>query len=236
MEKKGEDTQTQQQDDLGLGKNTLAILSVGILVVFLLLIGGIYFWVSKKSKGEVVFPAGINYTGQESPNPTQPPQRPQYDYAALAAATDSVTFTSSNGQYKFAYPPGMIPLIFPGDPNDSATFDVAEVPAQFNIMALVERISNYDSKLVGRQREFVNNYWNFFGGLKGVQSIEDYTNEKGIKGWKVSYVNKSDVKTGDNYFFPIPGDNDRILHVSNVFPPEGEAVFAKILNSLELKK
>lgn len=236
MEKKAEDAQASQQDDLGLGKNTLAILSVGILVVFLLIVAGIYFWVSKKSKGEVVFPAGVNYTGQETQNPTQSPQRPQYDYAALAATTDSIPFTSPKGQYTFAYPPGMIPLIFPGDPNDSVTFDVSDVPAQFNLMVLVESISNYDPKLRGRQEQFVRNYWQFFPGLKGVNTIETSENEKGLTGWKVSYITKGDTVTSVNYFFTIPGDSDKILHVNNIFPSEGEGVFAKILGSLEYKK
>lgn len=236
MEKKEEDNKVNQQDDLGLGKNTLAILSVGILVVFLLLIAGVYFWVSKKSKGEVVFPAGVNYTGQETSVPTQPAQRPQYDYAALGASASLTTFNSTAGQYTFSYPAGMIPLIFPGDPNDSVTFDVSDVPAQFNLMILVETISNYDPKLRGRQEEFVRNYWQFFPGLKSVNSIETFANEKGLRGWMVSYTTKGGAITSTNYFFAIPGNNDKILHLNNVFPPEGEAVFTKILNSLELKK
>ncbi len=218
-----------------LNKYALTLLSIGILVVFLLLVGGVYWFVSKKSKGQVVFPAGINYTGNETTPPPQP-QRPQYDYAQLVSAADWIDFASPRGQYTFKYPPGMIPLIFPGDANDTVTFDVSDVPAQFNLMVLVETISNYDSKLKGKQEDFVKNYWKFFGGLKGLNKVEVFETEKGLKGWKVSYINQSDIVGSDNYFFTIPNQNDKVIHVNNIFPKEGDTVFNRLLNSLEYKK
>ena len=130
----------------------------------------------------------------------------------------------------------MIPLIFPGDANDTVTFDVSDIPAQFNLMVLVETISNYDSKLTGKQEDFVKNYWKFFGGLKGVQNVESYTSEKGLNGWKVNYLTQNDVVGSDNYFFIIPNQPDKVLHVNNIFPAEGQAVFTRLLNSLEYKK
>lgn len=216
--------------------NFLVFLSVGILVVFLALVGGVYWWVSTKSKGQIVFPAGINYTGNETPAPTQQPQRPQYDYTEMAAASDWVDFTSPKGQYIFKYPPEMIPLIFPGDVNDAVTFDISDIPAQFNLMVLVETISSYDAKLRGKPEEFVRNYWNFFGGLKGLNDIETFQTDKGLQGWKARYVTQTDALGTDNYFFTIAGQNDKILHVNNIFPADGQAVFTRLLNSLEYKK
>ncbi|MBI4225845.1 hypothetical protein HY612_01910 [Candidatus Roizmanbacteria bacterium] len=219
-----------------VSKNSLTFLSIGILVVFLALVGGVYWWVSKKSKGQVVFPAGINYTGNETPAPTQQPQRPQYDYSKMVSAANWTDFVSPQGQYTFQYPPEMIPLIFPGDANDSVTFDVSDIPSQFNLMVLFETISNYDAKLRGRQEEFVRNYWKFFGGLKDMKDIETFTTEKGLNGWKVRYVTQGDVVGSDNYFFVITGQNDKILHVNNIFPADGQTVFNRLLNSLEFKK
>jgi len=222
------------------GKSTketnLSALSITILIVFLLIVGGLYWWVSKKGKGQVVFPAGINYTGNEKTPPPEQPQRPTYDYAKLATAANWTEFVSPRDQYVFQYPPEMIPLIFPGDANDTVTFDVSDIPAQFNLMVLVETISNYDSKLTGKQEDFVNNYWKFFGGLKDVEDVEDYTSEKGLKGWKVKYLTQNDVVGSENYFFVIPNQPDKVLHVNNIFPAEGQAVFTRLLNSLEYKK
>src|SRR3989344_3132858 len=177
-------------------KSALSALSIGILIVFLLIVGGLYWWVSKKGKGQVVFPAGLNYTGEE-PTSAPQPQRPTYDYTKLAGASDWVDFVSPKEQYTFKYPPSMIPLIFPGDANDSVTFDIADVPAQFNLMVLVETISNYDAKYK---------------------------------------VNQDDAVGTDNYFFVIPGQTDKIIHVNNIFPTEGQAVFTRLLNSLDYKK
>ena len=217
-------------------KSSLSVISIVVLVLFLAVVFFLYSWVSKKNKGEVVFPSGINYTGNEtSPAPPQP-LRPTYDWDKLGGSSDWANFTSPKGQYTFQYPKGIIPLIFPGDANDSVTFDVSNIPAQFNLMGLMERVSNYDKKMVGDQESFVNNYWRFFGGLKGVNKAEEFTNEKGLKGWKASYVNKSNVVTSDNYFLVVPGDDDRILHIGNVFPAEGQAVFLRILNTVDLKK
>ncbi len=216
-------------------KSSLPLISVIILVVFLAVVFFLYNWVSKKSKGQVVYPAGINYTGNQS-NQVAPSQKPQYDYAKLATSSDWPTFTSSKGQYTFKYPKGMIPLIFPGDTNDSVSFDVADVPAQVNLMALVETVSNYDPKMVGKQEEFVTNYWKYFGGLKASQNTAPFTNEKGLKGYKVNYVTKANVVTSDNYFFFMPGNDDKVLHVNNVFPADGQAVFTRLLDSLDFKK
>lgn len=223
------------KDDF-LSKNSLSLLSIGILVIFLAIVFFLYFWVSKKDKGGIVFPAGLNYTGEESPAAPPPAKRPVYDYAKLAASSGWVTYKSTRGQYSFQHPGEMIPLVFPGDVNDSTTFDVADVPAQFNILVLVETISNYDPKYTGKSEEFVKNYWKFFGGLKGLQSIESFTNEKGLAGFKAVYVNKAGVGTGDNYFFPDPNDDNKVIHIGNVFPKEGETVFTRILNSLDVVK
>jgi len=213
-------------------KGSLSMLSIGVLVLFLLIVGGLYWWVSKKGKGEVVFPAGLNYTGEE---PTAAPQaqRPNYDYAKLADSADWVDFVSPKEQYTFKYPSSMVPLIFPGDPNDTVTFDVADVPAIYNIMIIAETISNYDAKYRGKQEDFVKNYYTFFDGLKGVEEIETYKTDKGLAGWRVKFVNQDDQVGANNYFFVIPGQPDKIIHVNNVFPAEGQAVFTRLLNSLD---
>ena len=77
----------QKPQQESLGKSTLTILSIGTLLVFLALVGGVYWWVSKKSKGQVVFPAGINYTGNETPAPTQQPQRGPLRHTPYPAQT-----------------------------------------------------------------------------------------------------------------------------------------------------
>ena len=127
----------------------------------------------------------------------------------------------------------MLPLIIPGDPNDTVTFDVADVPAQFNLMVLVETMSNYDPKYRGNKEGFVNNYHTFFDGLKDVSEIEEFTTDQGLEGWRVRYVTAGDTVGTNNYFLVIPGESNKILHVNNIFPAEGQALFTRLLNSVD---
>lgn len=222
----------------GVSKNSMMYMSIGVLVVFVGLIVFLYTWVSKKNKGNVVFPAGINYTGnEEGGEQAMAPKKPVYDYATYLTASDWVTYNSPQKQYSFQHPKEMVPLVFPGDTNDFVTFDVTEVDAKLNIMALVENVSERDPKLVGKPEEFAKSYWKFFGGLKGLSSIEPYENKAGLKGFKAIYLTKSGDTTGDNYFFEIPNKDDKVIHFSNIFPKNDDAnkVFMRILESVSTK-
>lgn len=213
-------------------KKSLTYISLGILIIFLLLVGGVYYWVTKKSGGGLVFPSGVNYLSPNQPTPAVP----QYDYAKLAASTDLLTLKGQTYAYSFQYPRGLNAIIFAKDPNDSVTFKTSALPAEQNLMLLVERISERDKSYVGKYEDFVRDYWKFFGGLKGSKDLTPFTNNQGLVGFKVNYVTKGNVVTSDNYFFEIPGDTDHMLHLNNIFPKEGEAVFLRILNSLSYKK
>lgn len=218
--------------DFVTDKNSLVYLSVGILVVFLLLVGGVYWYVSKKSKGEVVFPAGINYTGPGGQ--TQP--TPMYDFAKMATSSDWVAYKGKTYSFTFQHPKALTAYSFPNDPLDAVTFRTSSVPPEQNLMLVVETISKRDPAVVGKYEEFVRNYWKYFPGLKSVKDVSLYQTEKGLKGYKVNYVNKANIVGTDNYFFMIPGDNDHMIHVNNTFPKEGDAVFMRMLNSLEYAK
>jgi len=214
-------------------KYMLSLASIALLVVFLGVVFFLYMKSSKKS--EVVFPAGLNYTGTETtPMPTTPPKK-EYNWGQLSSAGDWGTFVSLRKQYTFNHPKELYPLIFPGDVNDSMTFDIADVPVQLNLMVLVENISNYDPKLAGQQEKFAKDYWKFFGGLKQMNTFEPYKTEKGLNGFKVNYVTRSGAITNDSYFLMIPGDKNRVIHFVNIFPKEAEILFTRILNSLDFK-
>lgn len=222
----------EKTSDFLSDKNSLTYISLGVLVVFLLLVGGVYYWVTKKSNGQLIFPSGVNYLSPNQPTPAVP----QYDYAKLATSTDLLTLKGQVYPYSFQYPRGLGAIIFPKDPNDSVTFKLSTLPAEQNLMLLVETISSRDKAYVGRQEDFVRDYWKFFGGLKSSKDVTPFTNNVGLKGFKVNYVTRANVVTTDNYFFVIPGDSDHMLHLNNIFPKEGDAVFMKILNSLTYKK
>lgn len=223
----------ENSKDSVFGKYSLSMLSIAILIVFLGMVFFLYFWVSKQNKGELVFPAGINYTGELEIQP-QPPQKPTYDWTALSTSTSLATFVSPKRQYTFQYPNGIYPLIFPGWEADGVTFDVTKTDPRFNVMLLVENIGNYDPALSGNLEGFIKAYNRFFPGLKGLKTIESVTTAKGLTGFKANFETKGGEITNDNYFLAIPNDKQRVLHVTNIFPAEGNAVFLRILDTLSL--
>lgn len=219
-----------------ISKKSLIAVNIVILVVFLLIIGGVYYWVSKKTKiGQQVFPAGINYL---SPSGNQA-QKPVllYDFAKLAESSDWVTYKGKIYPYAFQHPKALTPLTFPNDKSDAVTFKVNELPPEQSLLLIVETISSRDKNLVGKPEEFVRNYWKFFSGLKALKNITKVTNEKGLTGYKATYVVKgSNVITSDYYFFIVEGNNDVLLHIGDIFPTEGKAVLNRLINSLEYQK
>lgn len=225
---------TVDETDKTLNKSSLVFGNFVILVVFVLLVGGVYMWVSKKSKaGQQVFPAGINYLSPKS-NVTN---APSYDYTKLAVSTDWVTYKGKLFPYSFQHPKEFTPIVYPGDKSDAVAFKVSVLPPEQSLLLTVEKISGRDKTLVGNPKEFVSNYWKFFSGLKGLKTVTEITNEKGLKGYKANYIVKgTNAVTSDFYFFTIEGDNDNLLHMGNIFPAEGKTLFNRIMNSLEYTK
>jgi len=218
-----------------VGKKNLVAVNMVILVVFLLVIGGVYSFVSKKNKGQTVFPAGINYLSPKGEQAKKPVLL--YDFAKLAESSDWVTYKGKVFTYAFQHPKALTPLTFPNDKNDAVTFKVNELPPEQSLLLTVETISSRDKNLVGKQQEFVKNYWKYFSGLKGLKKIESITNEKGMKGFKANYIVKSNnAVTSDYYFFQVEGEDDILLHIGDIFPAEGKAVLNRIVNSLEYIK
>jgi len=221
------------ETDETLNKSSLIFGNFVILAVFVLLVGGVYLWVSKKNKGQQVFPAGINYLSPQN----SPTNAPLYDFAKLTETTDWITYKGKLFPYSFQYPKAFTPVTYPGDKNDAVAFKVSALPPEQSLLLTVETISNRDKNLVGKPKEFVSNYWKFFSGLKSLSKITETTNEKGLKGYKATYVIKgTNVITSDNYFFLIEGNNDILLHIGDIFPTEGKALFNRIINSLEYQK
>ena len=223
-----------EDDESSLNKSSLVTFNVVVLIAFLVLVAGVYFWVSKKNKGEVVFPAGINYLSPNSGNNAA--QSATIDFAKIAKSSNWISFTGKVYKYTFLRPKELLPLSFPNDSSESVTFKVSSTPPELNLMLLVETISARNKDQVGKPVEFVKNYYKYFSGLKGLNSFSEFKNDKGLEGYKVTYSTKANTVTTDNYFFVIKGDDDHMIHVANIFPKEGDAVFQRILNSLDYKK
>lgn len=231
-------TNSDNNEAANLNKSWMILANLGVLVLFLVIVAGVYFYVVKKGKGQLVFPAGINYLSPQTE--TTPPAAggpaPLYDFAKLAESVDWVSYDGKVFAYTFQHPKALTPLTFPNDVTDSVTFKVSNIPPELNLMLLVETISARDKTLTGKQEQFAKDYWKFFSGLSGLNTINTVTNEKGLKGYKATFTVKGGGVTNENYFFEIPGDPDHVIRIANIFGSEGETLFKRIVNSLEFKK
>lgn len=212
----------------------LILVNLVILVIFLLLVAGVYLWVVKKNKGQVIFPAGINYLAPQTTSPGTFTYL--YDFTKLGQSTDWTTLKGKIYPFSFQYPKAMAPLTFTGDKTDAVAFKISQIPPEQSLIFVMETISERDKTLVDKPEEYVRNYWKFFSGLKALKKISDFTNEKGLVGYKASYMTKANTITNDYYFFKIEGDSDHLLHFSNIFPADGQTLFTRMLNSLEYNK
>ena len=215
-----------------LNKNSLALTSVGVLALFLLLVGGIFFWVKNKNKSSVVFPAGINYLGPQTGENLTP--LPAVDMTQLGKSGKWIQSGGKIYKYQFMYPAEIQITAFINDQSDKIAWVTGNVPPQQNIVFSVETMSQVDPKYTGNVEEFAKNIWRKFSGLSGTKPVEAVTNQKNLKGFKAIYLDKSGKVANTNYFFPVPNDQDHVLMVINGAIPE--TVYNQIVNSIEFKQ
>src|SRR3989344_1881882 len=130
------DTKNKSEDfSEEINKKGLVAANVVVLVVFLAVIGGVYYFVSKKNKGQQVFPAGINYLSPKGGAAQKPVLL--YDFAKLAESSDWVIYEGKLFSYSFQYPKVFTPITYPGDKSDAVTFKVNTLPPEKSLLLRV---------------------------------------------------------------------------------------------------
>jgi hypothetical protein len=81
--------------------------------------------------------------------------------------------------------------------------------------------------------EYVQNWWTQWSGLKGVKSLEQFTNSKGMKGYKVKFINTAGESPNDDVFFEVPGRSDLMVRFGNGYLDK--PVFDRIVDSFNWK-
>jgi hypothetical protein len=226
------------QNDHSANKNssetsTLAIVSLVVLTVFLIIIGAVYYFVNRKNKEAVVFPAGVNYIGdqasQDAPSPV-----PTVDLTKLGQSGKWLMAGGKTYAYTFMFPAELGIASFPNDASDKISWVTGIVSPENNVAFNVEPMVVAGQSYAGNPEEFVKNYWRNYNGFSGIKAIEPYQNEKGVKGYKALYTDKTGKVPVTYYFFNIPNDTGHMLQVINGMIPED--IFTKIVNSVDFEK
>ena len=178
----------------------------GFLFAFVL----ISFEIAKHGPGQTVLPGGITYLG-----PTPTPQSIPWN-----------TYTGKTYPYSFSYPSSFSLGWFPNDPYDAVTAFITGTNSSNNIFFRVE-------KLNGDPKMYVENWWKQYS-WKGVGSVTQFTNGKGLTGYRAKYLDSTGNTPYDNVFFAVPGKSDRIIWISGRLFTQSD--FDKLIDSVAWNK
>lgn len=209
------------------------IIVAGIIILSLSVLAA--FRYSQKQSGNIILPGGVTYLGPSptvNPSPTiaQPPTAP----IRFTAETNTTwnTYLGKIYPYSFSYPSSLPLVVFPNDSMDSVAIAWGNIPPQQNILLNVEQVDKRDPSYGLKPKiEYVENWYKFFSGLKGVAKIEKFTNSSGLKGYKAYYLNYANTSPNIDIFFEIPQEPKLMIHVANgILDP---SIFERLINSLK---
>jgi hypothetical protein len=223
-------TTTKQTDSLKL----ILIIIAGII----LLAGAVFaaYRFSQGRAGDIVLPGGTTYLG---PSPTtgpvqatsvqQPTSIPKF------TADASVPWRMQTGRiypFSFSYPSTLSFVVFSNDPSDSFGIVWGNTPPQQNLLIYMEIFDPRNPALSSQPKiDYVKNWYKAWSGLKGVKSVEPFTNAQGLKGYKAQFINTAGATPNWDIFFEVPGKTNMMLHLANGILDQ--SVFDKIVDSIQ---
>jgi hypothetical protein len=138
--------------------------------------------------------------------------------------------------YSFDAPVTLTLVTFPDDPYDIYAISWKGSSPDSNVLIGLDNLANNPSRsnfIKAPKMDYVREWWKQFG-LKGVTSIEAFTNKKGLKGYKAKFFNSEGITANDDIFFEIPGHPEYVIHLaSGVLSP---FVFDRIVDSVAWTK
>lgn len=216
--------------------------SVSILLSSLIYLS---YHLTNTNKGTIAIPAGKTYLGPPEVQPswtnfspqTTPTNTPSPQTLFTAKVnTPWKTWKGSVFSYQFSYPE-TLPLIgFPKDPMDSVGISWSGKKPQENILINVIDLSknkNFEPYVKKPKKEFVSVWWKQFSGLTGTTPIVEFTNKKGLKGYKTRFINAAGQTPNLDVFFEVPKNPELMIRIANgVLDP---TLFDTIVESVEWK-
>lgn len=221
-------TDIQYQRTLGVAIAITVILTIVVIA---------HYQRIKDRKGTIVLPAGGTYLGPSNqPSSANKKTDVPKDLGSGAGAVNSspstkkgyLTIKGNKYPYAFEVPESVKLTTFPNDVYDVYAIAREGVDPYSAVLIGVDDLTQDAKKSVYIQKpltDYVNDWWKQFGGLKGVSSLSEFTNGKGLKGVKAKFVNGS----SDDIFFTSP-DAKHIIHLAN--GPLEQKIFDAIVYSV----
>jgi hypothetical protein len=219
-------------------------IGIGVILALLILTGitiSAYRY-AKSRTGTTVLPGGTTYLGPDrsSPvaeqQPTQPPSLP----TKFTVNADTL-WKDQHGKvfaYTISVPTTLSLVTFPNDITDSIAISWGNSLPQNNILLRVSDLNKTEpdmAKYINQPKiEYARNWWRQWGGYKGLNSLEAFTNSKGMKGYKVKYLNSAGESPNDYVFFEVPNHPDLMVYFGNGYLDK--PVFDRVVDSFNWKK
>lgn len=216
----------------------VGIIAGGISIALILLIILQHNLAFQKTS-QTIIPAGNTYLGPSKSDPTpqatatpepttvvmdQPKNtsgkeinmNTQGKLSVSSSAKWSV-FKGKKYPYSFSAPSALKLVTLASDTYDIYAISWENRPADQNVLVGVDDLSRTTALkqyVTMSKRSYVETWWKQFGGLKGVGSIVEFTNSKGLKGYRAKYLNSSNQTPNDDVFFETP-DTKYVIHLAS---------------------
>lgn len=202
-------------------------IATGVIVIILASATVAAYRYAKNRIGSIVLPGGITYLGPVSEQKPKEPGR-----FTIAADTPWAEYRGLVYPYTFSYP-ATLPLgVFPNDPLDAVTIFWGGNDARLNLILRVENLNtipNVKQYVNSSKRKYSEDWWKQYNWT-GVGSITEFTNARGLKGYRAKYLDGNGQTPFDNIFFEVPGHNDLVIWMSGSLLDQ--AVFDRIVDSV----
>lgn len=137
--------------------------------------------------------------------------------------------------YSFQAPATLALSAIPNNPYDIYAILWKGMPADQNVLMGVDDLKNDAARshyISEPKINYVREWYKQFG-LKGVSSIDTFTNSKGLKGYKAKYFNSAGATPNTDVFFEVPDHPEYVIHFASGVLSAG--VFDKMIDSVGWK-
>jgi len=228
-----------EQENISSYRKTI-VVAAGITVILTIFVIVHYIRIAGRP-GTILLPNGSTYLGPNAPRPeADQPLAETGTTNVFTAAADTPWHEVKGNIYPYVMSiPTTLTLVAPEGSNSYDIYAISWGGYDTNSTVLigVDDLTNNPntSKYINQPKpRYVNAWWRQFGGLTGVASINQFTNSKGLKGYKAKYVNASGQSPNMDIFFEVPNHPEYMIHLANgILDP---AVFDKIVDSVNWGK
>lgn len=218
-----------------------SIISIALIIVIIM--GVLVTWQYTQAAtypGTIVLPAGNTYLGPNSPNQVSSPGAAPIPAASNVFTVDPTTpwheVHGSIYPYTMSVPTTLTLTTFKNDPFDLQAIVWGNIDPASNVLVGVDNLKTNTNRSQYLNRptiDYVRDWWQQFNSLKGVASIDLFTNKAGLKGYKTKFFDSTGATPNTDVFFEVPGHQELVIHLANgTLDP---AVFDKIVDSVHWK-